>query len=76
MSDGTNIYVDAQTGAIVAVRTRWWRIFDWMRGLHIMSLKGREDTNHPLLIGFGGLALLTVLLALVLLPLSSRRRRS
>jgi hypothetical protein len=41
-----------------------------------MDLKGREDTHHPFLIGFAALSLLTVLLALVLLPLVSRRRRA
>ncbi|WP_300975413.1 PepSY domain-containing protein [Sphingomonas sp. LHG3406-1] len=76
LTDGTRIYVDAATGGIVATRTRWWRIYDWMWGLHIMDLDSREDTHHPLLVGFAALSLLTVLLALVLLPLVSRRRRS
>lgn len=76
LSDGTHIYVDAATGGIVATRTRWWRIYDWMWGLHIMDLKGREDTHHPFLVGFAALSLLTVLLALMLLPLVSRRRRA
>ena len=76
MEDGTHIYVDAATGGILATRTRWWRFYDWMWGLHIMDLRGREDTHHPILVGFAALALLTVLLALVLLPLSYRRRRS
>jgi hypothetical protein len=76
MTDGTHLYVDVATGGIVATRTRWWRLYDWMWGLHIMDLKGREDTHHPFLIGFAALSLLTVLLALVLLPLVSRRRRA
>lgn len=76
MEDGTHVYVDAATGGILAVRTRWWRVYDWMWGLHIMDLRGREDTHHPIIIGFAALALLTTLLALVLLPLSYRRRRS
>jgi hypothetical protein len=75
MSDGTHIYVDAGTGAILATRTRWWRIYDLMWGLHIMDLSGREDTHHPWLIGFAGLSLAALLLSLVLLPLSSRRRK-
>jgi hypothetical protein len=76
MSDGTYLYVDAASGQIVATRTRWWRFYDLMWGLHIMDLRGREDTHNPLLIGFASVSLLTVLLALVLLPLSTRRRRS
>ena len=74
-ADGTHLYIDADTGQVLALRTRWWRIYDWMWGLHIMDLRGRENTSHPLLIGFAGVALLTTLLALVLLPLASRRRR-
>ena len=75
MSDGTNFYVDAASGDIVARRTRWWRIYDWMWGLHIMDLKTREDTHNPLVIGFGIAALAMSILALVLLPLTSGRRR-
>ena len=52
MSNGTHFYIDASTGAIVATRTRWWRFYDLMWGLHIMDPSGREDTHHPLLIGF------------------------
>lgn len=74
--DGTHVYVDADTGQVLALRTRWWRLHDWMWGLHIMDLRGREDTHHPLLTGFAALALVATLLALVLLPLVGRRRRS
>jgi hypothetical protein len=76
MSDGTHLYVDAASGHIVATRTRWWRFYDLMWGLHIMDLRGREDSHHPLLLGFAAVSLLTVLLALILLPLSFRRPRS
>lgn len=66
---GTRVYVDADTGQVLALRTDQWRAFDWMWGLHIMDLSGREDTSHPLLIGFAALALLVTLAGLVLLPL-------
>jgi hypothetical protein len=75
MSDGTRFYLDSGTGEILARRTRWWRFYDWMWGLHIMDLKTREDAHNPLLIGFGIAALLTVLLALAMLPLTLGRRR-
>ena len=75
LSDGTHVFVAADSGAIVATRTRWWRFYDWMWGLHIMDLSEREDTHHPLLIGFAAISLVTLLLALALLPLSRRRRR-
>ena len=75
MSDGTHFYVDARSGEIVATRTRFWRFYDWMWGLHIMDLKTREDTHNPLIIGFAIVSLLTTTLALVMLPLTVRRRR-
>jgi uncharacterized iron-regulated membrane protein len=75
LTDGTHFYVDTRSGEIVATRTRFWRFYDWMWGLHIMDLKGREDTHNPLIIGFAILSLLTTLLALVMLPLTIRRSR-
>ncbi|GLR47491.1 PepSY domain-containing protein [Sphingomonas astaxanthinifaciens] len=76
LSDGTHIFVDAQTGGVIATRTRWWRFYDWMFGLHVMDLKEHEDTHNVFVVGFAAVALLTVLLALVLLPLVVRRRRA
>lgn len=76
MSDGTRFYLDAATGDILARRTRWWRFYDLMWGIHIMDLKTREDAHNPLLIGFAGVSLVTTLLALILLPMASRRRRA
>jgi hypothetical protein len=75
MSDGTRFYVSTATGEIIARRTAFWRFYDLMWGLHIMDLKTREDTHNPLVIGFGILALVTTLLAIVLLPMTIRRRR-
>jgi hypothetical protein len=75
MDDGTNFYVDAGSGEIVARRTGWWRFYDFMWGLHIMDPGGREDTHNPWVVGFGIAALVMSLLALALLPLTLRRRR-
>ena len=75
MDDGTHFYVDQGSGEVVARRTRWWRFYDWMWGLHIMDLKTREDTHNPLTIGFGIAALAMSLLGAVLLPLTLRRRK-
>jgi hypothetical protein len=75
MSDGTRFYLDSATGEILARRTGWWRFYDLMWGLHIMDLETREDAHNPLLIGFGIAALVTVLLALAMLPLTVKRRR-
>ncbi len=75
MSDGTRFYLDSATGEILARRTRWWRFYDLMWGLHIMDLETREDAHNPLLIGFATISLLSVLMALALLPLTLKRRR-
>lgn len=71
-TDDTHIYIDADTGAVLATRSVLWRTFDFMWGLHIMDLQSREDTSHPVLQIFSGLALLSVLLGLILL---FRRRK-
>lgn len=73
LEDGTHVYVGIESGEIEAVRTRFWRVFDLMWGLHIMDLENREDTSHPVLILFAALALLGTLIGTVLL---FRRRRS
>jgi hypothetical protein len=74
-ADGVHVYVDAETGAVLALRTNQWRIYDFMWGLHIMDLQGRENSHHPLLIGFAALALGTVLIGLVLMFRRRRARR-
>ena len=76
MDDGTHFYVDAASGEVVAKRTAWWRIYDFMWGLHIMDPTTREDTHNPWVVGFGIFALLTTLLALVMLPLTIKRKRT
>ncbi|HEY0043700.1 MAG TPA: PepSY domain-containing protein [Allosphingosinicella sp.] len=75
MSDGTRFYLDAATGEVLARRTRWWRFYDFMWGLHIMDLQTREDSHNPWVIGFGVVTLLTTIMALVLLPMTISRRR-
>jgi hypothetical protein len=71
-TDGLRVYVDVDSGEVLAVRSRLWRAFDTMWGLHIMDLESREDTHHPLLTGFAWFAFASVLLGTVLL---FRRRR-
>ena len=75
-ADGTNIYVHAETGETLAVRTRFWRAFDFMWGLHIMDMQTREDTSHPILIGSAALALLGSILGFVMLFTRRRKRQS
>lgn len=72
LADGTHVYIGQETGTIEAVRTRWWRAFDFMWGLHIMDLQTREDTSHPILILFAGLGVIGSVLGCILM---FRRRR-
>ncbi|MBX7541730.1 PepSY domain-containing protein [Qipengyuania sphaerica] len=73
LEDGTHVYVGTETGTIEAVRTEWWRTFDFVWGLHIMDLKTREDTSHPILILFAALSVLGALLGCILM---FRRRKA
>lgn len=73
LNDGTHVYVGRDTGEIEAVRTSWWRWFDFMWGLHIMDLSEREDTSHPILIVFAALSLVGALMGCVLM---FRRRKA
>ena len=73
LADGTYVYVGRDTGRIEAIRTRWWRFYDLMWGIHIMDLQTREDTHNPVVIAFGLLALIGAFLGTVLL---FRRRKA
>ena len=76
LADGTHVYVGRDTGEIEAVRTRFWRFYDVMWGLHIMDLQEREDTHHPVLIAFTAIAALaTVLAVLLMIARYAPRRR-
>lgn len=73
LETGDRVYIGRETGQIEAVRTRWWRLFDFMWGLHIMDLETREDTSHPVLILFAALGLIGALLGTMLM---FRRRKA
>lgn len=73
LRDGARIYVGRDTGEIEAVRTRWWRWFDFMWGLHILDPQTREDTSHPLLITLAALGTIGAFLGCILM---FRRRRA
>jgi len=75
LEDGTNIYVGQHTGKIEAVRTRWWRGFDLAWGFHIMDLRTREDTSHPILIIFAALSLIGAIMGCTLMFRRRKARR-
>jgi hypothetical protein len=74
-ADGAHVYVDADTGSLLAIRSEQWRWYDFMWGLHIMDLQTREKTSHAVLIGFAAIAAIGTILGLVLLPMTRRRRQ-
>ncbi|MEP6343441.1 MAG: PepSY domain-containing protein [Maricaulaceae bacterium] len=59
--DKTRLYLDAKTAELKAVRTRVWRVFDFMWMLHIMDYKERENFNSWWLRLFSGAAVLFAL---------------
>jgi hypothetical protein len=72
-ADDTNLYINAQTGEVQAVRTGWWRVYDFFWGLHIMDLETRDNFNHPTLVVFAALGVLGSFLGCVLM---FRRRKA
>ncbi len=64
-------YFDAKTGAVNAVRTKSWRIFDWLWMTHIMDYKERDNINNYMLRAFSIFGLLTVLSGFTLFFVSS-----
>ena len=72
-ADGTHLYIDADTGEVLALRTRFWRAYDFMWGLHIMDPRTRENTSNWFLWIFGSAAMGSCLLGGVLL---FRRRKA
>ena len=45
-SSKTRLYLNADTAELTSVRTRLWRVFDFMWMLHIMDYRGRDDINN------------------------------
>ena len=43
--DKTRLYLDAETAELRAVRTKLWRVYDFMWMLHIMDYKSRDNFN-------------------------------
>lgn len=73
LEDGTHVHIGRDTGEVEAVRTRWWRWFDFAWGVHIMDMSEREDTSHPILILFAALSLTGAILGCIVM---FRRRQT
>ena len=63
-----SLYVAADTGAVTARRSKLWRVYDFLWGLHIMDWRGHEDFNSPLLIVATALGLVVVVTGIVMFP--------
>jgi hypothetical protein len=70
---GTQVYVDAADGRVVAHRNDSAALLEFLLMLHFMDYNGGHDFNHPLIIGFG-FATLWLAATGVLLLISSLRR--
>lgn len=60
----TRLYIDADTARLNAVRTRLWRVYDFMWMLHIMDYQTRDNFNSWWLRLFAGLSFLFALTGL------------
>ena len=63
-----SLYVAADTGAVTARRSKLWRVYDFLWGLHIMDWRGHEDFNSPLLIVATALGLVVIVTGIVMFP--------
>ncbi|WP_114953318.1 PepSY domain-containing protein [Sphingosinicella terrae] len=63
-----SLYVSADTGAVTARRSKQWRFYDFLWGLHIMDWRGHEDFNSPVLIAFTALGLVVIVTGIALFP--------
>lgn len=73
-ADGGHVYIDADTGAVLALRTGQWRLYDMMWGLHILDPRTREETSHALLILAAVISIAGTATGAVLLFLRRRKR--
>ena len=65
-SDGINVYVDAFSGAVTAIRSDSWRIWDFLWGADIIDYRERDNINNFLLKFFSILALISALSGIAL----------
>ncbi|KTF13301.1 hypothetical protein [Pseudoalteromonas sp. H105] len=71
----TTLYLWADSGKVITVRSTIWRIFDFFWMLHIMDYDEREDFNNPLLISFSATSVLFCVTGIILLFQNMRLRK-
>ena len=72
--DEVNIYVDAVSGEVKAIRSDSWRWWDLLWSLHIMDYTERENIDNFLLKIFSILALISSLSGITLFFLGLKKR--
>ena len=65
-TDNINVYVDAFTGEVTAIRSDSWRIWDFLWGAHIFDYSEGENINNFLIKILSILALISSLSGIVL----------
>ena len=65
-NEEVNVYVDAVSGEVTAIRSDSWRTWDFLWGTHIMDYSERENIDNLLLKIFSVLALISALSGIVL----------
>ena len=65
-TDNINVYVDAFTGEVTAIRSDSWRIWDFLWGAHFIDYSERENINNFLIKILSILALISSLSGIVL----------
>ena len=72
--DEINVYVDAVSGEVKAIRSDSWRLWDLLWSLHIMDYRERENIDNFLLKIFSILALISSLSGITLFFLGLKKR--
>jgi len=72
--DDVNVYIDALSGEVAAIRSDSWRIWDFLWGTHIMDYSERANIDNLLLKIFSILALISALSGIVLFFSGLKRR--
>ena len=73
--ENVNVYVDAMSGEITAIRSDSWRTWDFLWGTHIMDYSERENIDNLLLKIFSLLALVSAMSGIILFFLGLKNRK-